>query len=801
MIEQRSRLRSLVIWLGISVAIAGAVVVPAGYFWMAYSTLEHDLAFSARLKANRLSRYIKDHRELWSSDTARLSQVAEVPETDESATRQRIFDAAGKLVLERGPTLTSPLVTSRTPLIVDGTTVGEIETATGLRTELVRTGFVAILSSLLSLAIFLALRFVPLRVIDRTLSELETVQVRYRLLFDANPFPTVVIDRVTRELLDVNEATVRHYGWSREELLSMTGNDFYPPEDRAAVTAGREQILAQATPAIPPLRHKTKAGRIIDVEQTVHPIEFAGRSALLVTAHDVTERNRAMKELRDSEEKYHTLIETLPVGVLESTAGNKIVTANTAWRRMFGFSDTEDLSTIDVRTLYANRQDRKTVMDTLRAGQRPPTTEAMFRRRDGTVFPVERYVRSVLNAEGKVIGLRGIVIDITQRRSLEAQLNQALKMEAIGQLTGGIAHDLNNIMTIILANTDALLESNLVDSMDQKRIGRIAQASEKAADLTRSLLAFSHKLPLNPQSIDLNTLVKATGKLLRRTLGAEIEIDLVLDRDLWAVEVDPGQFENALVNLCVNARDAMHSGGRLTIETANVVLDENYCAEISDADPGAHVMLSVSDTGMGIPPEVLPRVFEPFFTTKEVGKGTGLGLSMVHGFIKQSKGHIDIQSELDRGTTIKIHLPRSTGGVAAGRPSPAVALPRGHEEILVVEDETTVREAVVDQLESLGYSVTEAADGAAGLAAFETAPQPYDLLLTDVVMPGLNGKALAQEVARRWPRTPVLFMSGYSPDSVIHDGRLDPEAELLTKPFLKGDLALAVRRLLDRTNG
>ena len=801
MISSRSRLRSLVIWLGISVAVAGAIVVPAGYFWMAYSTLEHDLSFSTRLKANRLTRYIKDHRELWSSDVARLNQVTEVPETDESGTRQRIFDATGKLVSEKGPTLASPILTSSAPLIVDGATVGGIETAASLRRELVRTGLVGVLSSLLSLGIFLALRFVPLRVIDRMLGELETVQVRYRLLFDANPFPTVVIDRVTRQLLDVNEATVRHYGWSREELLSMTSNDFYPPEDRAAVAAAREQVLSQDKPVVPPLRHQTKDGRIIDVEQTVHPIEFAGRPALLVTAHDVTERNRAMKELKDSEEKYHALIETLPVGVLESTTGNTIVTANTAWRRMFGFSDTEDLSAIDVRTLYANPQERSTLVNTLRTGRRPPSPETMFRRRDGTVFPVERYVRSVVNAEGKIVGLRGIIIDITQRRSLEAQLNQVLKMEAIGQLTGGIAHDLNNIMTIVLANTDALQESNNVDALDQRRIGRIAQASEKAADLTRSLLAFSHKLPLNPQSTDLNALVNATSKLLRRTLGAEIEIDLSLDRDLWPVEVDPGQFQNVLVNLSVNARDAMQSAGCLRIETANVVLgDDEPSGEIPDADPGDYVRLSVSDTGMGIAPDVLPRVFEPFFTTKEVGKGTGLGLSMVHGFIKQSQGHIDIQSDLGRGTTIRIYLPRSIKRVAARRPVPVADLPRGHEEILVVEDETTVREALVDQLESLGYSVTEAADGAAGLAAFETAAQPYDLLLTDVVMPGLNGKALAEEVARRWPRTSVLFMSGYSQDVVVNDGRLAPEAQLLTKPLHKADLALAVRRMLDSAN-
>jgi PAS domain S-box-containing protein len=796
-ITPRSRLRSLVIWLGISVAIAGAVIVPAGYFWMAYTALQHELAFSARLNATTLARYIDDNKVLWPFQAQRLSQFIEAARTDEGATQQRILDASGKLLLETGPTPTSPVVTFSAPLVVDGSPVGAVETAASLRKELIETGFVAVLSSLVSFSIFLALRFLPLRAIDRVLGELETVQVRYRLLFDASPFPTVVIDRATRQLLDVNEATVRHYGWSREELLSMTSNDLYPPEDRSAVSAARERFLAEATPVVPPLRHRTKDGTIIDVEQTVHPIEFAGRAAILVTAHDVTERNRAMKELGSSEEKYHALIESLPVGVLETTADGFIVTANSAWRRMFGFGETEDLSALDVQTLYANPQERRAVVETLGSGRATPAIEAMFRRRDGTVFPVERYVRSVLNAEGEIVGLRGIVIDITQRKSLEAQLNQALKMEAIGQLTGGIAHDLNNIMMIILANTDALLDAADLANSHQKRIGRIATASEKAADLTRSLLAFSHKLPLNPRRTDLNALVRSTGKLLRRTLAAEVEIDSVLAADLWPVEVDPGQFENALVNLCVNARDAMHTGGRLTIETANVVVDEYHAAEFADASPGAYVRLAVSDTGTGIDPEVLPRVFEPFFTTKEVGKGTGLGLSMVHGFIKQSNGHIEIQSKLGRGTTIKIYLPRSTKGAAADLPPSTAALPGGREEILVVEDEPRVREAVVDQLESLGYSVTAAADGAAGLAAFEMAIQPYDLLLTDVVMPGIDGKALADEVVRRWPRTPVLFMSGYSHDSIIHEGRLDTDAELLAKPFGKGDLAQAVRHMLD----
>jgi len=403
----------------------------------------------------------------------------------------------------------------------------------------------------------------------------------------------------------------------------------------------------------------------------------------------------------------------------------------------------------------------------------------------------------VRNAEGEIVALRGIVIDIAHRKSLEAQLQQALKMEAVGQLTGGIAHDFNNILMVMMANVDALEEENLAASARQ-RVAHISKAIGRATDLTRSLLAFSRKLPLRPQSVDLNALVVTIGRLLQRTLGAQVEIESMLDDSLWPVEVDRGQFENALVNLCLNARDAMPEGGRLLIETANAVLDERASDRIAGASPGAYVRLSVTDTGTGIPPEVLSRVFDPFFTTKEVGKGTGLGLSMVHGFITQSKGHIGIQSELGRGTTVTVYLPRAAADLpAADQVVAAVALPRGHEEILVVEDEPRVRAAMVEQLQSLGYAVSHAADGSAGIAAFERAKRPYDLLLTDVVMPGINGKKLADEVTSRWPRTSVLFVSGFSQDNIVHDGRLDPGAKLLTKPFRKGDLALAVRNALD----
>ena len=797
MTASRTRLRALVSWLGLSVALAFTLIVPAGYFAIAYATLDHELSFAANLKANRLAKYIYANPPLWQYQSQRLSQLIEVPEADESEMRQRILDADGKLVFEAGEPLMPPVATARVPLVVSGMTVGSIETAASMRGLMMATALVGLVSGLLGFSAFFALRLVPLRIIDRALAELETMQARYRRLFDASPFFTIVVDRQTLRLLDANETAVRQYGWSREELLAMSSNDFYPPDDLPAVIAARERFMADPAHVVPPLRHRKKDGTIIDVEQTVHPIAYRGRPALLVTANDVTARNRVLKELRESEHKYQALVEALPVGILESTTDGRIVTANAAWRRMFGFGEDEDLSEVDVQTLYAEPGDRTAVIEGLRTNATPPAAETVFRRRDGTLFPVERYLRTVRNAAGEIVALRGIVIDIAQRKSLEAQLQQALKMEAVGQLTGGIAHDFNNILMVMMANVDALEEEENLTASARRRVGHISTAIGRATDLTRSLLAFSRKLPLRPQSVDLNALVVTIGRLLRRTLGAQVEIESVLKDDLWPVEVDRGQFENALVNLCLNARDAMPDGGRLLIETANVVLDEQASDRIAGAPPGAYVRLSVTDTGTGIPPDALPRVFDPFFTTKEVGKGTGLGLSMVHGFITQSKGHIGIESALGRGTTVTIYLPRAMDLAADEHVAAAGALPRGHEEILVVEDEPRVRAAMVEQLQSLGYAVSHAADGSAGIAAFEQAKRPYDLLLTDVVMPGLNGKKLADEVTSRWPRTSVLFVSGFSQDNIVHDGRLDPGAKLLTKPFRKGDLALAVRNALD----
>jgi len=421
--------------------------------------------------------------------------------------------------------------------------------------------------------------------------------------------------------------------------------------------------------------------------------------------------------------------------------------------------------------------------------------ELSGRRKDGGTFPIELMLSPLASADGILV--TAAIRNISVRKGAEEQLRQSQKMEAVGQLTGGIAHDFNNILFVILANTDALLEEESFSAAVKDNLGQIDKAVQRAADLTRQLLAFSRKQPLRPQQTDLNDLVTDTGKLLRRSLGAQIEIDAVLADDLYVVNVDRSQFETALVNLCINARDAMPAGGRLLVETRNVTLDDAYCALNAGAVAGDYAMLAVTDQGEGIPREMLGRVFEPFFTTKDVGKGTGLGLSMVYGFIRQSNGHVAIYSEPGCGTTVKLFLPRSDGQVEEPAIDGDASVPRGVERVLVVEDEPQVRANVVRQLGSLGYSVFEASDGAAGVAAFEAASLPYDLLLSDVVMPGpMSGKLLAAEVARRWPRTKIVFMSGFTEISSVRHGRLDEGALLLSKPFRKVDLARMIRHAL-----
>ncbi|WP_368039492.1 ATP-binding protein [Sphingomonas sp. ID1715] len=396
---------------------------------------------------------------------------------------------------------------------------------------------------------------------------------------------------------------------------------------------------------------------------------------------------------------------------------------------------------------------------------------------------------------------RALIEQMAQREKVEGELRQVQKMESIGQLTGGIAHDFNNMLAIVIGSLD-IAERRFATNPDRARqaIGHALEGANRAASLTKRLLAFARRSPLQPQAIDANQLVSGMSELLRRTLGEGVSIETVLAGGLWRTHADPGQLENAVLNLSVNSRDAMDGHGRLTIETMNAHLDDAYAARHDGVAAGQYVAVVITDNGPGMPQEVIDRAFEPFFTTKGVGKGTGLGLAQVYGFVRQSGGHVKIYSELGQGTSIKIYLPRHLGPADTGRAEPmAMEVPRARagELILVVEDEEQVRRMSLDALEELGYRVIEAVDGEHALELVRARPD-IRLLFTDVVMPGINGRELADQARLLRPDLPVLFTTGYTRNAVVHNGIVDSDVFFIPKPFTVEQLGHKLRSVLDR---
>ncbi|MGB8245253.1 MAG: ATP-binding protein [Pseudolabrys sp.] len=386
----------------------------------------------------------------------------------------------------------------------------------------------------------------------------------------------------------------------------------------------------------------------------------------------------------------------------------------------------------------------------------------------------------------------------TERRDMAEQaLRQSQKMEAVGQLTGGVAHDFNNLLTIIIGNL-GIAKRGVVEARAERALNNALVGAERAAQLTQRLLAFSRRQPLNPRVLDINKLIVAISDLLTRTLGENIELETISGAGLWNVEVDASEMESTLLNLALNARDAMPTGGKLTIETSNAYLDDEYCREHEGILPGQYILVAITDSGAGMSAETIDRAFEPFFTTKEAGKGTGLGLSQVYGFMKQSGGHVKIYSEPGEGTTIKLYLPRREGNELVISGDDDLNSERGGgETILIVEDDDGVRQYASEILRDLNYQIIEAKDSATALRLLD-ADKKFDLLLTDVVLPGKNGRELANEVERRRPGTKIIFMTGYSRNAIVHHGRLDPGIELIPKPLTERVLARKIRQVLDR---
>jgi PAS domain S-box-containing protein len=541
-------------------------------------------------------------------------------------------------------------------------------------------------------------------------------------------------------------------------------------------------------------RHKLETSLVASkAENEQLEAAVAERTQHLVAAHE---------ELRHSTSVLQSTFNSMAEAVLVIDTKGAVVLSNSAAERTFHYQKGMSIAQLAAHNLVYQTDHMTPIsaheMPTARVlrGEQFDGKEIIVHPSDGR-DPVHLMVSGapLRDASGAISGAALVYHDVTASRETERELQQAQKLDAIGKLTGGVAHDFNNMLTVIAGTTETLV-AGLADHPHLLTVASlIDQAAERCSELIQHLLAFARKQPLQPRNVDINSTIVDIEKLLRPTLGEQIEIETILEDTVATSHIDPSQLANSLLNMAINARDAMPNGGKLLLETRNVVLDEAYANENADVRPGPYVMLAVSDTGTGMPAAVRDKAFEPFFTTKAVGKGSGLGLSMVYGFVKQSGGHIKIYSEEGHGTTIRLYLPPADGQAEATAPA-VVPISGGSETILVVEDDSMVRNFVITQLHGLGYKTVAATDGRAALAYVDSG-QPFDLLFTDVVMPGgMTGRQLADEVSKRRPGTKVLYTSGYTDNAIVHHGRLDQGVLLLTKPYRSSQLARMIRLAL-----
>jgi PAS domain S-box-containing protein len=590
-------------------------------------------------------------------------------------------------------------------------------------------------------------------------------------------------------------------GWSRSEAVGRTLSDFLiPPRFREAHLRGLARFLE--TGEGPVLRRRVelfalhKDGRELPVELSISPMRLGDTWEFSAFLRDLTEWKRTQAALSE-------LVEHAPVGIYRSNPAGRFLSANAALARILGYDSPDQLLALDTaRDVYADAAERQRLLDRDTYTDREyDEVEATWKRKDGGSVTVQLSVRAVRGTAGDVEYYETFVRDVTGQRQLERQLVQAQKMEAVGRLAGGIAHDFNNLLTVIMSYSELLLEDLPAAGPEREGVEQIRKAADGAGALTRQLLAFSRQQVLEPKVLTVNDVVTQTEKLLARLLGEDVEVVTSLAADLGSVRVDPGQLEQVIMNLAVNARDAMPDGGRLSIETENTEMDEAYVREHAIAQPGRYVMLAVSDTGMGMDELTKARIFEPFFTTKEPGKGTGLGLATVYGIVRQSGGFIWVYSEPSLGTSFKIYLPRVDAPLTQAARAAAPPPSRGAETILVAEDVAAVRAVTRQMLERQGYTVLEAPDGEAALKVAGAHQGTIHLLLTDVVMPGLSGRHLAARLTQLLPGVQVLYMSGYTDDAIVHHGVLQPGIAYLQKPFTPDALARKVRGVLDGPDG
>lgn len=630
--------------------------------------------------------------------------------------------------------------------------------------------------------------------LKKTQQALQKSDEMFSKAFRSGPDPMTISTLDEGRYVEVNDAFVRLSGHTFQEAIGRTATDlnfWLSTSDRMRFVSSL-QLHAPVQDA--EVRFRAKNGEIRDALLSADIVEMNGQPFILSIVRDITARKQYETAIKESAERYRLLFERNLAGVYRTTTDGRILDCNDSFARMLGYESRQDVLNKSAAEFYVTGSDRDAFLDLLRQNQILTNTQTRLKRRDGSIAWILENV-SLITKDGTQV-IEGTAVDISSYKQLEEQFWQAQKMEGIGRVAGGVAHDFNNLLSIITGYTQIIADGLELGSPLRDKAGQILKASARAATLIRQLLAFSRKQVLTPQVLDLNKVLSSFAKMLPQLIGEDIHLQIVRGESLGKVKTDPAQIEQILMNLAVNARDAMPAGGKLTIETANITLDDEYAKTHPSVQPGKYVMLSVTDTGTGMSEETRQHLFEPFYTTKEVGKGTGLGLSTIYGIVKQSGGNIWVYSELERGTSFKIFFPSVAGEeTAAERKSISEGSPRGTETVLVVEDEGALRTLAVHFLESKGYTVLDAADAVEALEAFRRHPE-INLLLTDIIMPGLNGRKLSEQLSQRKPDLKVLFTSGYDA-STTEEGGLNSKTRLLQKPFSLDALARAVRDTLD----
>jgi PAS domain S-box-containing protein len=642
---------------------------------------------------------------------------------------------------------------------------------------------------------------------------------RLELLIDAVVDYAIYMISLDGRVMSWNAGAERLKGYSEAEIIGQPFARFFTPEDQkrglpqhALATAAKYGRFESEGWRIRKDGSQFWALAVLDAirDETGQLIGFAK------VTRDMTERRQAQQELIASEQRFRRLVESVvDYAIFQLDPNGIISTWNTGAARIKGYAADEIIGR-HFRSFYTPEDVQAGVPEKALATARRDgkyEAEGWRVRKNGTRFWASVVIDAIRGDDGELIGFAKVTRDVTERMEAQRMLRQAQeqlavsqKMEAIGQLSGGIAHDFNNLLMIVLGNLETIQRrtKDLGGSANvQRALNNAMRGAQRAAALTARLLAFSRRQPLNPRPLDVNKFLTGLVEFVQRSLGELIEIEAVGAAGIWQIEIDAAHLESALVNLAINSRDAMPRGGKLTIEAANVFIDEEYCRVNPELSPGQFVTICVSDTGTGMSKDVLDRAFEPFFTTKDMGQGTGLGLSQVYGFVKQSGGHIKLYSEPGQGTTVKMYFPRlvGRGDEEDDELSEPVEVGEQGETILVVEDDDDVREYLLDALRDLKYHVISASNADGALNILKRAAVRVDLLLTDVIMPGANGRELGRRAQQLRPSLKILYMTGYSRNAVVHQGRLDDGVEFIQKPMTQADLSARVRQILDGSPG